>query len=72
MRKDKHGAISASHSPILQRLKIDPDTWVQIATTFEDSAGAWVGSPERLQQTCKKLDKRWICQSKKVVKLYPR
>jgi len=71
VREDKRGAISARQSPILQRLKIDPDTWVQIATTFEDSAGAWVGSPERLQQTCKRLKKRWICQSDKVVKLYP-
>ena len=71
VRNDKRGAIAASQSPILKRLKIDPDTWVQIATTFEDSAGAWVGSPDRLQQTCKRLDKRWICQSDKVVQLYP-
>ena len=71
IRNDKRGAIAASQSPILQRLKIDPDTWVQIATTFEDSAGTWVGSPDRLQQTCGRLDKRWICQSNKLIQLYP-
>lgn len=71
IRDDKRGAIAASQSPILRCLKIDPETWVQIATTFEDSAGAWVGSPERLQQTCKRLNKRWICLSDKVVQLYP-
>jgi len=71
IREDKRGAIAASQSPILQRLKIDPHTWVQIATTFEDSAGAWAGSPDRLQKTCKRLDKRWICQSDKLIKLYP-
>ena len=70
-RADKRGAISARQSPILQRLKIDPVTWHHIATTFEDSAGNWVGHPNRVKQTCERLDKRWICQSAKVIKLYP-
>ena len=71
VRGDKRGAIAAGQSPILKRLKIDPETWHQIATTFEDSAGAWVGSPQRIQQTCSRLEKHWICQSPKIIKLYP-
>jgi hypothetical protein len=70
-RADKRGAITAKQSPILKRLKIDPNTWHQIATTFEDSAGSWVGHPNRIKEACERLDKRWICQSDKVIKLYP-
>ena len=71
-RDDKRGAIAASQSPILQRLKIDPDTWRQIATTFEDSAGTWVGSPQRVRQACRSLDDRhWIRQTPTIIKLYP-
>ena len=33
--QDKRGAIDASQIPILQRLSIDADTWLDIAATFE-------------------------------------
>ena len=71
VRNDKRGSITASQSPILKRLKIDPDTWQLIATTFEDSAGSWVGHPNRIEQTRQRLDKRWICQNRKIAQLYP-
>ena len=71
VRDDKRGSVATSQSPILKRLKIDPDTWQLIATTFEDSAGSWVGHPNRIEQTRQRLEKQWICQNIKIAQLYP-
>ena len=72
VRDDKRGAIDARQSPILRRLKIDPDTWHLITTTFEDGPSTWVGSPERVKQTSHSLDRHWICQSATIHRLYPK
>lgn len=71
IRNDKRGAIAVNQSPILQRLKIDPETWLEIATTFEESCGPWVGSPNRIQQVCSNQGKSWVCQTATMQKLYP-
>ena len=71
IRQDKRGAIAATQSPILQRLKIDTDTWLDIATTFEDSCGPWVGSKSQIEQVCGNTGKRWICSTEGNRKLYP-
>ncbi len=72
VREDKRGAIAASQSPILQRLKIDPDTWLHIATTFEASCGPWTGDSNRLEQVCSNIKQRhWICATEGNQRLYP-
>lgn len=71
IRDDKRGAVAASQSPILKRLKIDPETWLHIATTFEESSGPWVGSPERIRQACSNTGKSWVCHTVAGQKLYP-
>ena len=71
VRQDKRGAIDASLNPILQRLNLDAETWLHIATTFEDSCGPWVGARERLQQVCSNTDKTWICATEGNQRLYP-
>jgi len=71
IRDDKRGSIDAEQSPILKRLKIDQDTWLMIATTFEDSTDPWIGSPTRLQQTCEHLNRQWVCKTTGTDKLYP-
>ncbi len=71
IRKDKRGAIDASLSPILRRLEIDTETWLDIATTFEDSHGPWVGSEEMLKHLCNHTKKKWICRTSGNQKLYP-
>lgn len=71
IRDDKRGAIAASQSPVLKRLKIDHETWLHIATTFEESTGPWVGSPQRLRQACSNTGKSWICQTIFSLNFYP-
>lgn len=71
IRQDKRGAIDANLSPILQRLGMDSETWLHIATTFEDSCGPWVGADTRLAQACENTGKQWVCANEGNQKLYP-
>lgn len=71
VRHDKRGAIAASQSPILKRLKIDATDWLQVATQFENNCGSWVGSPSHLQRACITMEKHWICKTIGTRKLYP-
>jgi len=70
IRQDKRGAIEASLNPILDRLSIDADTWLHIATTFEDSCGPWVGGNTRLAQACDNTGKHWVCATEGNQRMY--
>lgn len=70
IREDKRGHIDSSFPPILKRLNIDSETWLYIATTFEESFGPWIGTSQRLQQVCENTKKSWICRSEGCEKLY--
>ena len=49
VRKSKRGAIDDRLPPILERLAIGEDTWLAIATEFEDRFKQWVGSDVAIQ-----------------------
>ena len=70
IREDKRGYIDNNFPPILKRLNIDTETWLFIATTFEDSFGPWIGTTPQLQQVCENTEKSWICRSDGCKKLY--
>ncbi len=59
IRHDKRGAIAADQSPILKRLNIKPDTWLQLATCFEKDFSHLVGRESAIQQACGHFGKRW-------------
>ncbi len=71
IREDKRGAIDAGLNPILQRLNIDTDTWLMMATEFEESNGPWVGPEEKLARVCERTKKKWICNTPAHQKLHP-
>ena len=71
IRDDKRGHIDNNFPPILQRLKIDTETWLYIATTFEDSFGPWIGSTEKIQEACENTEKHWVHRTVGCQKLYP-
>lgn len=71
IRKDKRGAIDASLNPILQRLNIDTNTWLLLATTFEESTGPWVGPEAKLAKVCERTKKKWICNTAAHQKVHP-
>ena len=71
IRDDKRGHIDNNFPPILKRLNIDTDTWLFIATTFEESFGPWIGPTPQLHQVCENTEKSWVCKSEGCQKLYP-
>ena len=44
IRDDKRGAIAESDPPILQRLDISPDHWIELSTNFEAALKASLGA----------------------------
>jgi len=59
VREDKRGSIPGDTPPILQRLKIEPDAWVQLTTRFEEDFGNLVGRPDSLPAACAALGLCW-------------
>ncbi|MFT2111724.1 transposase [Marinomonas sp. 2405UD68-3] len=50
VRHDKRGAIDLSLSPILQRLGIDSENWMEIATKFEMNTHGVVGQTQSMER----------------------
>lgn len=55
LREDKRGFIDNRTAPILQRINIEPESWVFLCKHFESPFKGMVGSLLKLKQTCKKL-----------------
>ncbi len=60
VRRDKRGAIPAELSPILDRLQVDADCWLDSVTNF----GRWfhraVGRADRLLEEAARAGRRWL------------
>jgi REP element-mobilizing transposase RayT len=58
-RDDKRGVISETQPRILQRLGIEPDSWLSLTQGFEEHFKNWVGKPEDIQQACESRGQCW-------------
>ena len=52
IRDDKRGAIGESTPPILQRLDISTDHWIELSTEFESRFKGIAGSPQSIKALC--------------------
>ena len=50
IREDKRGSIDTSTPPLLERLKISPQHWLELSTHFEDRFKGLVGSIHSLKK----------------------
>ena len=55
IRDDKRGAIDESTPPILQRLNISSEHWLELCTNFESRFKGLVGSAHSVQTLCKQF-----------------
>ena len=55
IRNDKRGSISEIIPPILQRLDISPEHWIELSTNFESRFRGIAGSVESVKQWCATL-----------------
>ena len=49
IREDKRGYIANTLPPIIERLGIDPDSWLQLAQAFEKNTRTFVGSDAHIE-----------------------
>lgn len=52
IREGKRGAIQASAPPILQRLNISTDHWLELSTKFESRFKGIAGSAQSIRNLC--------------------
>jgi hypothetical protein len=71
VREDKHGFIAEDLPPILDRLGITSDAWLQLATEFETQFCCWVGHPGRVEEVCQQGGQRWARGIRACRQLFP-
>ncbi len=60
VREDKRGAIPADLAPILERLGIVPEEFVETVTTFSRRFPRLAGPVEQLAARAKEVGRRWL------------
>jgi hypothetical protein len=68
---DKRGAIADDLPPILQRIGVTPQAWLQLATEFETQFCRWIGQPEHVEQACERGGRRWARGIRACRRLFP-
>jgi len=58
IRDDKRGHIEHNIPPILQRLGIEPENWMELTTKFEENFKDLVGSPTLLDDAIALLNRK--------------
>ena len=60
MRSDKRGAIPADLAPILTRLQINPDQWIDTVTNFGRLFRTAVGRVDAMREQAARMGRRWL------------
>lgn len=59
-RVDKQGSIPTSLAPILERLQVRAENWLETIAEFDSGFGRIVGRVEHLSQAAARLGRRWL------------
>ena len=70
MRDDKRGAIPAHLAPILQRLKINENNWIEGIEHYGSYFYRVVGALHRLKEECTKQGRHWLKGQRAAKMLY--
>ena len=60
MRTDKRGAIPADLAPILTRLQINPDEWIDTVQNFGRLFRTAVGRVDAMREQAARMGRRWL------------
>jgi len=71
VREDKRGAIPDDLPPILERIGVSPQAWLQLATEFETHFCRWFGQPEHVEQACERAGQSWARGIRACRRLFP-
>ncbi|MCU7924538.1 MAG: transposase, partial [Candidatus Thiodiazotropha sp. (ex Dulcina madagascariensis)] len=70
IRHDKAGAIPAHLAPILERLNIEPDAWLDTMRDYGRRYYRVVGTREAIKQYSQALGRKWLCVTGASLQLY--
>jgi hypothetical protein len=65
VRSDKRGAIPASLAPILERLGINQEVWLDAVTSFDGWFGAVVGPLSAMASAAQRAGRKWLRGAKR-------
>ena len=68
IRNDKRGYIASTLPPIIDRLGIEPENWLELTRAFEKNTKTFVGSGDHIESAAfamgyQRTPNRWRCQS---------
>ncbi|MCU7849527.1 MAG: transposase [Candidatus Thiodiazotropha sp. (ex Lucinoma kastoroae)] len=70
IREDKSGAIPSELSPILERLNIDPEAWLDSVKNYDKNYNTVIGTREGIKQFTQSIGRKWFCLSGFSLQIY--
>jgi putative transposase len=70
IRHDKSGAIPSQLAPILERLNINPEAWLDTVKHYNKNYYNIVGTREAIKGYSAALDRKWFCLTRSSSQLY--
>jgi REP element-mobilizing transposase RayT len=70
IREDKSGAIPVELAPILERLNIDPEAWLDCIKHYGKNYNTVIGTRERIKQFSQTIGRKWFCMSGFSLQIY--
>jgi hypothetical protein len=70
IREDQSGAIPPKLAPILERLNIDPEAWLDSLKNYGKNYNTVIGTREGIKQFTQALGRKWFCTSGFSLQIY--
>jgi hypothetical protein len=70
IREDKSGAIPPELAPILERLNIDPDAWLDSVKNYGKNYNTVIGTRQAIKQFSQAIGRKWFCLSGYTLHIY--
>jgi REP element-mobilizing transposase RayT len=70
IRANKSGAIPSELAPILERLNIDPDAWLNSVKNYDKNYYTVIGTREGIKQFSRTIGRKWFCTSGFSLQIY--
>jgi hypothetical protein len=70
IREDKSGSIPSNLAPILERLNIDPEAWLDSVKNYSKNYNTVIGRKEKVKQYGQAIGRKWFCSSGVSLQIY--
>ncbi len=70
IREDKSGAIPTELAPLLERLNIDPEAWLDSVKNYGKNYNTVIGTREGIKRFSQAIGRKWFCMSGYSLRIY--